>query len=72
MCGSIPDIVHANAFDLPPQRRYPIVQLSSNAIARGYKSPGTTHTQQSTLDDANADTTVVSYFSRQENKVILS
>jgi hypothetical protein len=35
MCGSIPEVVHKNTFDRPPQRRSHNVQMSYSDIAGG-------------------------------------
>jgi hypothetical protein len=60
MCGSIPEVVHTQKFNCPPQRQSQNVQMSYSDIAKGSDSPVTTQTKNNTPDDTSVDTTVVS------------
>jgi hypothetical protein len=67
ICGSIPEVVHTNTFNLPPKRQSQNVQMSYSDIARGCESPVTTQAQNNTPDDTSVDTTIVSILSCQNN-----
>jgi hypothetical protein len=67
MCGSIPEVVHTNTFDHPPERKSQNVQMSYSDIARGRETPVKTQTQNNTPDDASVDTTIASNLSCQDN-----